>query len=118
MSPDPGRVVVAGADGFVGRLLVRATGGVPLVYGPPGAGETPVAAAGDLLGSSPVVLSAGGFRVRPGLGPEEYRESHAGAVGALCAHLSAGQSLVLVSSASVLGRDRRETLGNRTEPRP
>ena len=111
-------VVVAGADGFVGRLLVRATGGVPLTYGPPGEEEVAMADAGPLLGAASFVFAAGGHRVRPGLGPEEYRSSHAGAIERLAAPLGEGQSLVLVSSASVLGRDPGRSLGNRTLPRP
>jgi nucleoside-diphosphate-sugar epimerase len=118
MVAEAGRIVVAGADGFVGRLLVRATGGVPVAYGPPGSGEIAMEEAGAMLRSAAVVISAGGLRVRPGLGPADYRQSHAGAVETLASSLSADQSLVLISSASVLGRDPRQVLGNRTAPRP
>ncbi len=111
-----GLVVVVGADGFVGGGLARALGAERVVYREPSAGEVHVSRSGALLGAADVVVTAHGFRVRPGCGYEEYRRSHEHATAALLPELRRGALLLHVSSASVLGTG--VGLGNRAVPNP
>jgi nucleoside-diphosphate-sugar epimerase len=111
-----GRVVVVGADGFVGGGLARALGAARVVYREPSAGEVHVSRSSALLGAADVVVTAHGFRVRPGCGYEEYRRSHEQATAAVLPALRRGALLLHVSSASVLGTG--VGLGNRAVPNP
>lgn len=97
--------VVVGADGFVGGALASALGAAPVVFRAPRASaEISIEDAGAVLAAARVIVNASGVRVRPGLGPADYRRTHAEAVQRLVARLSPGALLVQVSSASVLGR--------------
>lgn len=109
-------VVVVGADGFVGGGLARALAAERVVYREPRGGEVHVSRCAELLGSADVVVTAHGFRVRPGCGYEAYRRTHAHATAAVLPAMRRGALLLHVSSASVLGAG--VGLGNRAVPNP
>jgi nucleoside-diphosphate-sugar epimerase len=111
-------IAVVGADGVVGSVLAAALDAHRLVFRSPGPGEIAIGDADGPLRSAPVVINASGFRVRPGLSADDYRRSHAEAVGRLVPRLSKGALLVQVSSASVLGKDPARPLGNGGAGRP
>lgn len=110
------RVVVVGADGFVGSALARALGAERVVWRPPGEGEVHVSGCAEVLAGADVVITAHGFRVRPGCGYVEYRQSHELATARILRALRPGARLLHLSSASVLGTG--VGLGNRAVPNP
>lgn len=101
------RTVVVGADGVVGGILVRALDAVPVVHRAPRPGEHAIAEAGDLLASARLVVNSQGFRPRARMSARELDDSHGPATARLVERLSAGATLVHVSSASVLGTASR-----------
>jgi nucleoside-diphosphate-sugar epimerase len=109
-------VCVVGADGTVGGVLAPALGARRVVYGPVREGEVHASACGPLLRSADVVVTAHGFRIRPGCSYREYRASHEEATATLVPHLRPGALLVHVSSTSVLGTG--VGLGAASPPRP
>jgi nucleoside-diphosphate-sugar epimerase len=97
------RIVVVGADGVVGGILARALDAVRVVHRAPRTGEHAIADAGDVVASARVVVNAQGFRPRPGMSARQLDDSHGPATAKLLDRMSAGQTLVHVSSAAVLG---------------
>ena len=112
------KISVVGADGFLGRCLAQALGGVGVVYGPCGEGEVHVSQAQTALERSDVVINAGGFRVRPGCRYADYQRVHLGATSALLPWIRKDALLLHLSSASVLGKSKDQKLGNSTAPSP
>jgi nucleoside-diphosphate-sugar epimerase len=115
MSKQP-RIVVVGADGFVGGGLAGALRAERVVYRSPLEGEVHVGRCAEVLGGADVVVTAHGFRVRPGFGYADYRRTHEEATAAIVPAIRPGALLLHVSSASVLGKG--QGLGNRTPPSP
>jgi nucleoside-diphosphate-sugar epimerase len=111
-------VAVVGADGFVGSVLAEAFHARRIVYGPCRPGDVHVTQAQALLHDADIIINAGGFRVRPGCTYADYQRSHQGATAALVPHIRRGACLLHISSASVLGKDRRNKLGNHVPPSP
>jgi nucleoside-diphosphate-sugar epimerase len=112
-------IAVVGAEGTVGGTLAAALGATRVVYREPRAGEVALYAADSVLRDASVVVNAGGFRVRPGLGDADYRRSHGEEVARLVPRLSRGALFLQISSASVLGKDPSRPLGgNGAEGRP
>jgi nucleoside-diphosphate-sugar epimerase len=114
--PSPPRIAVVGADGFVGSALASALAAERVVWRRPRDGEVHVGRAGELLAAADVVITAHGFRVRPGCGYVEYRQSHELTTARILPLLRPGARLLHMSSASVLGTGL--ALGNRAIPRP
>lgn len=110
------RVAVVGADGFVGRALSAALRAERVVWGRSGEGEVPVSRCAEVLSRADVVVTAHGFRVRPGCGYVDYRQSHELATARIFSALRPGARLLHMSSASVLGTG--VGLGNRAVPNP
>jgi nucleoside-diphosphate-sugar epimerase len=109
---------VVGADGFVGAALADALKAHRVVYGPPRTGEIHVSQAKNLLKKCDVILNAGGFRVRPGCTYADYQRSHQGATSAFVPWVRKGALFIHMSSASVLGKSRDQSLGSETSPNP
>lgn len=110
--------VVVGADGVVGGILARALDAVRVVHRSPRAGEHANADAGEVIARARVVVNAQGFRPRPGLSALELDDSHGPATAKLIDRMSAGQTLVHVSSAAVLGTARAGLVSSEWPPAP
>jgi nucleoside-diphosphate-sugar epimerase len=93
-------VVVVGADGTLGRILVSRLGarGVS-VRCPDARDETPIAELAD----ASVVVNAGGPRVRPELAWGDYFREHVGVTSRVVRSMKRGAHLVHVSSTAVYG---------------
>jgi nucleoside-diphosphate-sugar epimerase len=111
-------VVVVGADGVVGGILARALDAVRVVHREPRAGERAVADAGEAIASARIVVNAQGFRPRPGVSARQLDDSHGPATAKLVDRMAAGQTLVHVSSAAVLGLARGGVVSSEWPPAP
>jgi nucleoside-diphosphate-sugar epimerase len=111
-------VVVIGADGFVGGGLADALRAKRIVYGKCGNGDVNVRHAAEIVSKADVVINAGGFRVRPGCAYADYQRCHQGSTAAFVPWMRKGARLIHISSASVLGKSKDETLGSHTPPNP
>jgi len=112
------KVTVVGADGFVGSELAAGLDAKRVVYGEVRNGEISVGDAGQILLDSEVIINAGGFRVRPGCTYADYKRSHQVATSLLVPFISPGACLIHISSASVLGKSKRDKLGCGTPADP
>lgn len=113
---DGPRIAVVGADGFVGSALSRALGAERIVFGRPREGEVHVSSCAEALAAADVVITAHGFRIRPGCGYPDYRQSHELTTARVFPAIRPGALLLHMSSASVLGTGLG--LGNRAVPNP
>jgi len=111
-------IVVVGAEGFIGGHLAEALQAKRVVYGPWRDGDLNINQAEGLLRRADVIINAGGFRVRPGLGYADYQRSHQGATSAFVPWIQKGALLIHISSPSVLGKSKDQKLGNQTAPNP
>lgn len=112
------RIVVVGADGVVGGILARALDAIRVVHRAPAAGEHAIADAGEVIASARIVVNAQGFRPRPGMSARQLDDSHGPATAQLVDRMSAGQTLVHVSSAAVLGVARGGVVSGEWPPAP
>lgn len=104
-SPD---VLVVGADGALGRLLVHALDATGVTLRAPGPGPPAPPAA---LGTARVIVNVAGPRVRPGLGWVDYVREHVGTACAVARAAPSGAHVIHVSSSAVYGANRAETVG-------
>ncbi len=111
-------IAVVGAEGFVGGHLAEALQAERVVYAPCRNGDVYVSQAEGLLRRADVVINAGGYRVRPGLGYADYQRSHQGATSAFVPWIQKGALLIHISSPSVLGKSKDQKLRNQTAPNP
>jgi nucleoside-diphosphate-sugar epimerase len=111
-------IVVVGADGVVGGILARALDAVRVVHRAPRVGEQAIADAGEVIASARVVVNAQGFRPRPGVTARQLDDSHGPATVELVDRMTAGQTLVHVSSAAVLGVARGGVVSSEWPPAP
>src|SRR5690242_1591511 len=110
------RIVVVGADGFIGGSLATALEADRVVYGPAQSGDTHVNDAATLIGQADVIVNCGGFRVTPGRRYDDYHRSHEGSTSALVRWVRTGATFFQISSVAVLGRGKG--LGNSSPPNP
>src|SRR5690348_10258880 len=100
------RIVVVGADGFIGGSLATALEADRVVYGPAQSGDTHVNDAATLIGQADVIVNCGGFRVTPGRRYDDYHRSHEGSTSALVRWVRTGATFFQISSVAVLGRGK------------
>jgi nucleoside-diphosphate-sugar epimerase len=112
------RIAVIGADGFVGGGLAERFNAQRIVYGPARDGDVPVSQAEQVIRNADIVINAGGFRVRPGCTYADYQRSHQGATSVFVPWIRPGALFLHISSASVLGKSKTQSLGNRATPNP
>jgi nucleoside-diphosphate-sugar epimerase len=120
MEPAPAEplIAVVGADGLIGGHLAEALQARRVVYGPCRKGDVHISQAEGLIRKAEVIVNAGGFGLRPGLGYADYQRSHRGATSVFVPWIQKGALLLHISSSSVLGKSKEQTLGNQTPPSP
>lgn len=112
-------VAVVGADGFVGSGLAEGLRAERVVYGPCRVeGDVHISQAEPLLRKADVVVNASGFRVRRGLTLDDYRRCHQGSTSLFVPWVRRDALFLHMSSAHVLGKNTRQSLGNDATPRP
>jgi nucleoside-diphosphate-sugar epimerase len=111
-------IAVVGADGFVGGGFADGLNAKRIVYAASRNDEIHISQAESLLRKADVIINAGGFRVRRGLTYSDYRRCHAEANAVFIPWVRKDTLFIHMSSAHVLGKSKRERLGNDTEPNP
>jgi nucleoside-diphosphate-sugar epimerase len=111
-------IAVVGADGFVGGGFADGLGAKRVVYADCRNGDIHISEAKELLSKADVIINAGGFRVRRGLTYSDYQRCHAGANAVFVPWVRKDALFIHMSSAHVLGKSKREKLGNYARPNP
>jgi nucleoside-diphosphate-sugar epimerase len=112
------KIVIFGADGFVGSILAKALRADRIVFGSADRQSRHVSESDGILREADVIINAAGFRVRPGLNASEYRRSHLDIARKLASQIAPGATLIHISSASILGKCCDRPLRPEAIPRP
>jgi nucleoside-diphosphate-sugar epimerase len=111
-------IAVVGADGFVGEGFAGGLKARRVVYSASRKDDIHIGQAEPLLRKADVIINAGGFRVRRGLTYRDYHRCHAEANAVFIPWVRKDALFIHMSSAHVLGKSKRERLGNDSEPNP
>jgi len=99
-------VVVIGADGYVGSILVNELKAQAVVYNKTKQNEILIENLESTINNYEVIINSAGFRVMKGLTYQDYHRSHFGETKKLLKLLTESQFYIHISSASVYGSSK------------